>query len=50
MTENDLARRYKVILSNPPFAGQIPRDSIRNDLPTSSKKSELLFLGLMMEP
>lgn len=49
LTEEDLARRYKVILSNPPFAGQIPKDSIRSDLYTSSRKSELLFLGLMME-
>jgi len=49
LTEEDLSRRYKVILSNPPFAGQIPKDSIRSDLYTSSKKSELLFLGLMME-
>lgn len=49
LTEDDLNRRYKVILSNPPFAGQLPKDSIRNDLPTNSKKSELLFLGLMMK-
>ncbi|MCY4362068.1 MAG: class I SAM-dependent DNA methyltransferase [Gammaproteobacteria bacterium] len=49
LTEEDLSRRYKVILSNPPFAGQIPKDSIRSDLYTSSRKSELLFLGLMME-
>lgn len=49
LTEDDLNRRYKVILSNPPFAGVLPKDSIRHDLPTSSKKSELLFLGLMME-
>jgi len=49
LTDEDLSRRYKVILSNPPFAGQIPKDSIRTDLYTSSKKSELLFLGLMME-
>ncbi|MBI3372913.1 MAG: SAM-dependent DNA methyltransferase [Betaproteobacteria bacterium] len=49
LTEDDLRRRYKVILSNPPFAGQLPRDSIRQDLPTNSKKSELLFLGLMMQ-
>jgi type I restriction enzyme M protein len=48
LTEDDLHRRYKVILSNPPFAGQIPKESIRSDLPTSSKKSELLFLALMM--
>jgi type I restriction enzyme M protein len=49
LTEDDLNRRYKVILSNPPFAGQLPKDSIRDDLPTKSKKSELLFLGLMMK-
>ena len=45
----DLRRRYKVILSNPPFAGVLPKESIRKDLPTQSKKSELLFLGVVME-
>ncbi len=49
LTEDDLNRRYKGILSNPPFAGVLPRESIRKDLPTNSKKSELLFLGVMME-
>jgi type I restriction enzyme M protein len=49
LSEDDLDRRYKVILSNPPFAGQIPKESIRADLPTKSRKSELLFLALMME-
>src|SRR5262249_7964506 len=49
LTEEDLRRRYKVILSNPPFAGVLPRESIRSDLPTTSKKSELLFLGVMMK-
>jgi type I restriction enzyme M protein len=49
LTEDDLNRRYKVILSNPPFAGQLPKESIREDLPTKSRKSELLFLGLMMK-
>jgi type I restriction enzyme M protein len=48
LTEDDLQRRYKVILSNPPFAGQIPKESVRADLPTKSKKSELLFLALML--
>ncbi len=48
LTEDDLHRRYKVILSNPPFAGQIPKESVRADLPTKSKRSELLFLALMM--
>jgi len=49
LTEDDLHRKYQVILSNPPFAGVLPQDSIRQDLPTSSKKSELLFLALMLE-
>jgi type I restriction enzyme M protein len=49
MTEDDLKRRYNVILSNPPFAGVLPKESIRTDLPTNSKKSELLFLGVIME-
>lgn len=49
LNEDDLNRRYKVILSNPPFAGVLPKESIRKDLPTNSKKSELLFLGVMME-
>jgi len=49
LTEDDLQRRYKVMLANPPFAGQLPKDSIRGDLPTNSKKSELLFLGSMMQ-
>ena len=49
LTEEDLHRRYRVILSNPPFAGQIPRESVRADLPTRSKKSEILFLSLMMQ-
>lgn len=49
MTEDDLHRKYKVILSNPPFAGALPKESIRKDLSTNSKKSELLFLGVMMK-
>jgi len=49
LTEDDLKRKYSVILSNPPFAGVLPKESIRTDLPTNSKKSELLFLGVMME-
>jgi type I restriction enzyme M protein len=48
LSEEDLRRKYKVVLSNPPFSGQLPADSIRKDLPTNSKKSELLFLGVIM--
>jgi type I restriction enzyme M protein len=49
LTEDDKNRRYKVIIANPPFAGLLPKDSIRADLPTNSKKSELLFLAIMMD-
>lgn len=49
LTEEDMDRKYKVILSNPPFSGVLPSDSIRKDLPTNSKKSELLFLAVMMQ-
>ena len=49
LTDEDIRRKYKVILSNPPFAGVLPQESIREDLPTNSKKSELLFLSVMME-
>lgn len=49
LSDEDLNRKYKIILSNPPFAGALPQDSIRSDLPTKSKKSELLFLGVMMK-
>jgi type I restriction enzyme M protein len=48
-TEDDLRRKYKVMLANPPFAGVLPKDSIRADLPTNSKKSELLFLAAKMK-
>lgn len=49
LTDDDLRRQYKIILSNPPFAGVLPKDSIRKDLPTNSKKSELLFMGVMLQ-
>ncbi len=49
LTEDDLKRRYDVILANPPFAGALPKESVRSDLPTTSRKSELLFLALMMK-
>jgi len=49
LSEDDVRRKYKVILSNPPFAGTLPKDSIRKDLPTNSKRSEVLFLAVMMQ-
>ena len=48
LTEDDVARRYAVVLSNPPFGGRTLKEPIRQDLPTKSKKSELLFLALML--
>ena len=44
LTDEDVHRKYKVILSNPPFAGKLPKESIRSDLPSNARKSELLFL------
>jgi type I restriction enzyme M protein len=49
LTDEDVHRKYKVILSNPPFAGTLPKESIRSDLPSNARKSELLFLSLMQE-
>jgi len=49
LNDEDISRKYKVILSNPPFSGVLPSDSIRRDIPTNSKKSELLFLAVMMQ-
>jgi type I restriction enzyme M protein len=49
LSEADIDRKYSVVLANPPFAGTLPQESIRADLPTKAKKSELLFLALMME-
>lgn len=48
LTDEDLRRRYRVVLSNPPFAGVLPKESIRGDLATTSKKSEILFLEVVM--
>jgi len=49
LSDEDLYRKYKVILSNPPFAGVLPKESIRKDLPKNTKKTELLFLAVMMD-
>ena len=36
------ANERELILKDEVFAGTIPKDSMRTDLPTNSKKSELL--------
>jgi len=49
LSDEEKNRRYSVVLMNPPFAGTLQKESVRSDLPTSSKKTELLFLGLAMD-
>ena len=42
------ARKYDVILANPPFKGAIDKDDVSGDLPGTIRKTELLFLHLML--
>ena len=39
---------YDVILMNPPFKGAVDQGDVSPDLPTDTKKSELLFLHLIL--
>jgi type I restriction enzyme M protein len=41
--------KFDVILANPPFAGSMNKERIRDSLPVPSTKSEILFLGAMIE-
>jgi len=45
--ENDL-KRYDVILTNPPFAGLVDAGRIKPTLPVKSKKTQVLFLGYVI--
>ncbi|QQG38206.1 MAG: N-6 DNA methylase [Candidatus Kaiserbacteria bacterium] len=42
--EDDL-KKYDVILTNPPFSGKVDRERIKPTLPVQSTKSQVLFLG-----
>jgi type I restriction enzyme M protein len=42
-------RQFDIILANPPFAGSMNTDRVRESLPVISKKTEVLFLGLMIQ-
>lgn len=42
-------RQFDIILANPPFAGSMNKDRIRDTLPVHSTKTEILFLGLMIQ-
>ena len=42
------AKKYDVLLMNPPFKGAVDKNDIGNELPTNTTKSELLFLHLIL--
>jgi type I restriction enzyme M protein len=46
--EEDL-RRYDVILTNPPFTGKVDRERIKKSLPVKSTKTQVLFLGYVID-
>jgi type I restriction enzyme M protein len=41
-------RQYDVVLTNPPFAGKIDLERIKASLPVKSKKTQVLFLGYVL--
>jgi type I restriction enzyme M protein len=41
--------QFDIILANPPFAGSMNTDRVRDSLPVISNKTEVLFLGLMIQ-
>ncbi len=45
--EEDL-RRFDVMLTNPPFAGKVDRERIKPTLPVKSNKTQVLFLGYVI--
>ena len=46
--EEDL-RRYDIVLTNPPFAGKVDRERIKKSLPIKSNKTQVLFLGCVID-
>lgn len=46
--EEDL-RRYDVVMTNPPFAGKVDRERIKKSLPIKSTKTQVLFLGYVID-
>ena len=46
----DIRSKYSLILANPPFKGSLDYDAVENSIlkTVKSKKTELLFLGLML--
>lgn len=46
--EEDL-RRYDIVMTNPPFAGKVDKERIKKSLPIKSKKTQILFLGYVID-
>jgi len=42
-------RRYDVVMTNPPFAGKVDRERIKRSLPIKSTKTQVLFLGYVID-
>lgn len=42
-------KEFDIILANPPFAGSMNKERIRDSLPVAATKSEILFLGSMIQ-
>jgi len=40
---------WDIVLANPPFAGEVSLERLRNILPVKAKDSSILFVGLMIE-
>ena len=45
--EEDM-RQFDVVLTNPPFAGKVDRERIKPTLPVKSNKTQVLFLGYVI--
>ena len=45
--ENDL-KKFDIVLTNPPFAGLVDAGRIKATLPVKSKKTQILFLGYVI--
>ena len=47
--EFDAPRSYDLILMNPPFKGKVDKANLNENLPSSTTKSELLFVHLILD-
>lgn len=47
--DEEYLRQYDVIMTNPPFAGKVDKERIKKSLPIKSKKTQILFLGHVID-